>query len=120
MGLAPIPKGTVITDSITKHIDKRFLSSIDLIGSGNVELTIDRVEHLDEIKYANGQKEKNVNLLYFKGSEKPLALNKTNIHAIVTILGTNKVSQWGGKKVKLAVKKVEAFGEIKDAVRVIA
>jgi len=119
MGLAPIPKGTVITDSIVKHIDKRFLSSIDLIGSGDVKLTIDRVEHLDKIKYANGQEETNVNLLYFKETEKPLSLNKTNITAIVTILNTNKVQDWAGKKVKLTVQKVEAFGKIADAVRII-
>jgi len=119
MALTPIPKGKILTESITKHMDKRFLSSIDLIGAGEVKLTIDRVEHLDSLKYANGTTDKNVNLLYFQGSEKPLSLNVTNINAIVTILGTNKVGEWSGKKVTLTVKKVDAFGEIKDAVRII-
>lgn len=114
-----IPKGTVIKDSITKHMDRRFISSIDLIGNGDVKMTIDRVEHLDGIEYANGNKDTNVNLLYFKETEKPLALNATNIKAIVSIMGSNKVADWEGKKIVLAVRKVQAFGSQKDAVRVI-
>jgi len=119
MALKPIPKGVEISDSITKHIDKRFISSIDLIGSGDVELTIDRVEHLETIKYENGTTESNVNLLYFVETPKPLALNITNIRSIVTILGTNLTKAWKGKKVKLSVKKVKAFGEMRDAIRII-
>lgn len=117
--LAAIPKGEVIKDSITKHMDKRFLSAIDLIGSDAVALTIDRVEHLDSIEYANGNRDSNVNLIYFKESEKPLSLNSTNIKAIVTILGTNKCKDWTGKKIKLAVKTVKAFGDMRPAVRVV-
>ena len=119
MALGQIPKGDVITDSITKHMDRRFLSSIDLVGAGEVELTIDRVEHLAEIKYANGNKDANVNLLYFKETDKPLTLNVTNIKAIVSFTGTNKAGEWSGKKVKLAAKKVQAFGKMQDAVRIV-
>ena len=62
MSLRPIPKGEQVKGSITKHMDKRFLSSIDLIGAGEVALTIDRVEHHDKIDYENGSKGENVNL----------------------------------------------------------
>jgi hypothetical protein len=119
MALKPVPKGEEITDNICKHMDRRFLSSLDLIGAGEVALTIDRVEHHNQIKYANGSNDSNVNLLYFSETEKPLALNTTNIKAIVAIIGSNKVSEWKGNKVKLTVKKVEAFGKMQDAVRII-
>lgn len=114
-----VPKGEVIVDSIAKHMDRRFLSSIDLIGSGEVSLTIDRVERLETIEYANGNTDSNVIMLYFKETSKPLTLNVTNIKAIVEITGTNKAGDWTGKKIKLAVKKVKAFGKLTDAVRVI-
>ena len=114
-----IPKGEVIVDSITKHMDRRFLSSLDLMGAGDVSLTIDRVEHLTSIEYANGNTDTNVIMIYFKESQKPLSLNVTNIKAIVAIAGTNKAGEWTGKKVKLAVKKVKAFGKMQDAVRVV-
>lgn len=114
-----IPKGEEITDSITKYMDRRFLSSLDLMGVGDVVLTIDRVEHLDKIEYANGNTDTNVNLLYFVETPKPLTLNVTNIKSIVVNLGTNKVSDWKGKKIKLAVKKVSSYGKTVDAVRVV-
>ena len=119
MALKPVPKGEEITDSITKHLDKRFLSSIDLIGAGEVALTIDRVEHHKKIEYANGSSDENVNLLYFKETDKPLSLNVTNTKSIIYKLGTTKVSEWKGKKITLAAKKVKAFGKMQDAVRVI-
>lgn len=119
MALKPVPQGKEITDNICKHMDRRFLSSLDLIGAGEVTLTVDRVEHLDLIEYANGNTEKDVNLIYFTETNKPLSLNATNIKAIISILGTNKVAEWKGKQIKLAAKKVKAFGKMQDAVRVV-
>lgn len=119
MALKAIPAGEVITDSITKHIDKRFLSSVDIIGLGVVELVIDRVEKHKVLQYQNGNKDENAILIYFKGSEKPLKLCKTNITLIIQALKTAKVSDWTGKKIKLEVQNVKAFGAIKPAVRVV-
>ena len=117
--LKPIKKGEVVTGSICKAMDRRFLSSLDLIGMGEVELTIDRVEHHDKIEYANESSAENVNLIYFKGTDKPLALNVTNIKAIVYLLKSSKVSDWEGKKIKVVAKEVKAFGKIQSAVRVV-
>ena len=39
----PIPKGREIDGSIVKEVDSRFLSSFDIVGKDNIELTIDRV-----------------------------------------------------------------------------
>ena len=113
-----IPKGTEITDSIAKHMDRRFLSSMDLMGLGDVELTIDRVEMISELKYLNGNKDSNVLLMYFKGTDKPLKLCKTNVKSIILTLKTANVSEWKGKKIKLCVKTVQAFGKPTPAVRI--
>ena len=119
MSLKPIPAGEVVDGNICKHMDKRFLSAVDLIGLGEVELVIDRVEHHDKLEYENHKKAENVNLLYFKGTDKPLTLNVTNTKAIIYITGTGKVSEWGGKKIKLAAKEIPEFGGNKFAVRVV-
>ena len=64
--MTDIPKGKEITDAITKHMDRRFLSSLDLMGQGKVELTIDRVEKHDSLRYRNGNTDSNAILIYFK------------------------------------------------------
>ena len=117
--LPPIPKGTEITGAITKHMDRRYLSSLDLMGLGVVELTVERVEKHDEIKYGNGSTDQDVILMYFVGSDKPLSLNTCNIKMIVRCLKTAKVSEWKGKKIKLEVQIVKAFGKMQPAVRVV-
>lgn len=119
MTLKPIPKGQIIEDAITKHMDRRFLSSLDLIGCGVVELTIDRVEKHDRLEYGTGTVDENAILVYFKENPaKPLKLCKTNIASIIMVVGSSKVSDWHGKKIKLEVQKVMAFGKSKPAVRV--
>lgn len=117
--LEPIPKGTVITDNITKHIDKRFLSSIDLLGAGTVELTIDRVEKLAKLTYGTGESNEDVLLLYFKETGKPLQLCKTNVKAIAIALNTAKSGDWTGRKIKMEIKNVKSFGKMVLAIRVV-
>ena len=117
--LDAIPKGAEITDSITKHIDKRFLSSVDIIGHGKVALTIDRVEKVAKLEYMTGKEDTNAILIYFKETPKPLKLCKTNIVMIALNLKSSKVADWIGKKISLEVKVVQAFGKQKPAVRVV-
>jgi len=114
-----IPKGEEVLGSVTKFMDRRFLSSLDIMGAGDVKLEIDRVEHLDKVTYANGNTSENVLLMYFAGTDRPLALNSTNIRAIIAILGSNQVKSWKGKSITVAVKQVNAFGKTQPAVRVV-
>lgn len=113
-----IPKGEEITGAITKHMDRRFLSSMDFMGAGDVTLTISRVEKHAELRYLNGNKEKNAILLYFQETPKPLTLNTTNIRSIVDITGTTNVGKWAGFKVTLYVIEGEFFGKPGHAVRI--
>lgn len=113
----PIPKGVEITDKITKHLDRRFINSIDLIGEGDVTVRIDRVEKLESIKFENGNREKNPILLYFTKSPKPLVLRKIHASQISSALGTTNVSQWKGRKVTMYAEPGKWFGKEQHAVR---
>ena len=102
----PIPKGDPVEGDMTAALDSRFLNAIVLQGaldkSGKTDLTvtIDRIEHHDVLKYENGQTNSDVYLCYFKGSDKPLKLAKTNIKRIIGIHGTIGKG-WHGKKITL-------------------
>ena len=105
----PIPKGTPCEGDMTAALDSRFLNSIVLQGAlektegDTLTVTIDRVEYHETLKYENGTTDKDVHLLYFKGSDKPLTLNKTNIKRIINIHGTIGKG-WHGKKICLGLE----------------
>ena len=51
-------------------------------------------------------------------NQKPWIMNVTNAKMISKVIGSPMVEHWIGKSVKLYVKKIRAFGESVDAVRV--
>ena len=55
--------------------------------------------------------------LRFKGIEKPMVLNQTNISILSAALGDN-TDDWISKKVSLSVVKVSFNGELKDSLQV--
>jgi hypothetical protein len=50
--------------------------------------------------------------------QKPMILNATNLKSITKVLGTPFIEQWAGRQITLYVKKVKAFGDVVDALRV--
>lgn len=68
------------------------------------------------VQNQNGKEECTV--AYFVEDIKPLILNKTNGSMIAKVWGTPYIEDWAGKKIILKVKKISAFGEMVDAVRV--
>ncbi len=68
------------------------------------------------VQNQNGKEECTV--AYFAEDVKPLILNKTNADMIAKVLGSPYIEDWPGKKIALKVKRVNAFGEQVDAVRV--
>ena len=54
----------------------------------------------------------------FKES-KPMILNSTNINAISKACGSPYIEDWTGRKIEVFVKKVKAFGEYHDALRIV-
>lgn len=55
---------------------------------------------------------------HFVEDVKPLILNTTNCKTISKVWGSPYVEDWAGRKITLKVKKISAFGEMVDAVRV--
>jgi hypothetical protein len=49
---------------------------------------------------------------------KPIILNKTNCKTITRLFQTPAIEKWAGRKVKIGVDKVKAFGDMTDALRV--
>ena len=94
---------------MTAALDSRFLNAIVLqgalekTGKDALPVTIDRIEHHSVLKYENGQTNEDVHLLFFKGSDKPLKLAKTNIKRIIAMLGTIGKG-WHGKKINLVIE----------------
>ena len=68
------------------------------------------------VKNQNGSEE--CTIAYFDEDVKPLILNKTNAEMIAKVWGTPFIEDWKGLKITLKVKKINAFGEMVDAVRV--
>ena len=69
-----------------------------------------------ELEDRTGKMKKQV-AVSFVGREKRLGLNKTNAIRIADMHG-HEVEGWKGKEITLIVERVEAFGEMKDAIRV--
>jgi len=49
---------------------------------------------------------------------KPFIINSTNAKMITKLLATPYIEDWKGKKIILVVKKIKAFGDVVDALRV--
>jgi hypothetical protein len=93
----------------------KYLKASDL-GENKVLVTIDRVEVAD---VGSGKKEVKP-VLFFRGKDKGLVLNKTNAKKIASILGTDETDEWIGGKVVLYATETEFQGETVDCVRVTA
>lgn len=59
-------------------------------------------------------------VLRFKGIQKPMVMNATNLKQVAKITGSAFVEDWEGKQICLFVQKVKAFGEWHDALRIKA
>lgn len=88
----------------------RFLNAEDL-GNRTIEVTIADVQE-EEIG------DKSPLVLYFKGKDKQLVLNKTNALAVIELLGDD-TDDWTGKTIKLKTEGVQYQGKRVRAVRVV-
>lgn len=86
----------------------RFLKAANLSGR-KVKVSIDRLGQ-EELE---GQKKW---VVYFRGSEKALVLNKTNAASIEELHGDS--NDWPGKTICLFPTRIEMQGKMVDAIRV--
>lgn len=87
-----------------------FLKAADLQGR-RVVVTIDHVSMEDL-----GSEKKPV--LWLKGKDKGLVLNKTNTNAIADILSDDETDNWKGHRITLVPSKTDFQGKRVDCVRV--
>lgn len=104
-----------LTGDYRKYLDKNFLGAWDVPDDGDLILTIDHAER-NEVQNERGKETKTV--LYFVEDYKPMILNKVNPDSISKALGSTKIEDWEGKRIAIFSEKVNAFGGVKDALRV--
>jgi len=94
----------------------RWLQAGDLADGDNI-LTIDTVT-MEKLKNPQTQKDEEKPVITFHEDVKPMVCNVTNWKAIEAATGEDDTDNWSGKKVALFAAEVEAFGEIRLAIRV--
>ncbi|MGL4598518.1 MAG: hypothetical protein ACRCYO_13455 [Bacteroidia bacterium] len=100
-----------------KLTNPKYLGSHDWTDRGKeATMTIDKV--VREMVKGDKGKEEECTICYFEKSPKPMILNKVNAKIITKVLETPYIEQWKGRRIILYVTKVDAFGEIVDAIRV--
>lgn len=106
------------------HIDKlrnpNYLGGWDLIDEQGK--TIDLVVTIKDIKNESvfnqkNQIEEQVITLFFNEC-KPIILNATNRKTLKKVTNTDYIEDMIGKKIQLTTKRIKAFGEFHDAIRI--
>lgn len=93
-----------------------YLKAEDFAEGEEKELAISKVT-LEEMT-ARDQSKENKPVLHFKDFDKQIVVNATNWKRIVQVTGQDDSDNWTGKKITLYTEIVDAFGEMKPAIRV--
>lgn len=94
-----------------------YLGSYELMTGGEpIELNVTILNAVKEM-VQNGDKKEDAMVLNLK-NQKPMIVNSTNAKAIAKALGSPYIEDWNGKSITLYVKKIKAFGDWVDALRV--
>ena len=99
------------------------LNNPDYLGSWDFQPGEEKILTIKEVKResvynpsSSGKEECTV--AHFVENTKPLILNVTNAKMIAKVWGTPFIEDWANRKIIVKVKKISAFGEMVDAVRV--
>lgn len=99
------------------------LTNPDYLGSYAFQPGEEKTVTIKEVKRelvfnpsASGKEECTV--AYFVEDIKPMILNTTNCKTIAKVWECPFIEDWAGRRITLKVKKISAFGEMVDAVRV--
>ena len=98
-----------------KLTNPNYIGAYDFAPDEERTLVITKVAS-ELVQSPDGDKESCI-VAHFKEG-KPMILNKTNCKTISKIYGTPMIEEWAGKRVTLVVRKVKAFGEVTDALRI--
>jgi hypothetical protein len=101
-----------------KLLNPLYLGSHDLEKEKEYKVTIERIDQNIEVIGEGGKKQKKA-ICHFKGAQKPMILNATNLKMMSKVLGSPMIEDWIGKTVIIKVVQEKSFGEIMDVVRVM-
>lgn len=99
-----------------KLTNPNYLGAYSIENGQDLILTIDFVRE-EKVTGTDGKKDDCV-VCYFKGKQKPMILNSTNMKTISKLYGSPYIEDWHGKQIQIGIEKIKAFGEIVDALRV--
>lgn len=100
--------------SINDAFPSNYLKASDIRGAEPV-VTIDHVAYEPV-----GRQKQMKAVIYFKGKEKGLVLNKTNATKITQLAGSDMTEDWDGVRIKLYATDTEFGGETVECIRVKA
>jgi cobalamin biosynthesis protein CbiG len=99
-----------------KEFNYDYMGSYSLPDGKDVVLTIKETKK-EKVTGQNGKKE-DCFVCYFKESDKPMILNRTNCKTIERLYKAPYIEDWIGLRVQLGVDTVNAFGEVVEALRI--
>lgn len=84
---------------------------------GDKTLTIKDVKE-EEMYDAQTQGKKKGLCVWFKEEKLPMVLNVTNAETIAMVCGSDRMSDWKGKRITVGQSSVKAFGKVQKVIRV--
>jgi len=99
---------------IDKAFPSKYLKACDF-EDGDQTLTIERII-LDTVGQGDDAEQKPI--VYFRGLDQGLCLNKTNANTIKGVLGTGETDRWIGRRIIVGYSEVPFKDQIKPAIRV--
>jgi len=100
---------------INAAFPSKYLKAADLNGAA-VTVTIERVA-IEELGAKDQPKEQKL-VIYFKGKEKGMVLNKTNAFEVARIANSSDTEDWDGVVIRLLAREVEYQGKVTMGLRV--
>ena len=91
------------TGSVSDMSNSEYLASSDIEGLGDVQVEIEKILRLTNVKIDGVKTEAEKFALKFKGKDKKMILNATNRKTLSKMFSA-KVTEWKGQKVKLYVE----------------
>ena len=110
--------GGVIMTHWKKLTNPNYMGSYAFQPGEEKAVTIASVGQETVTNPAEPDKKESCIVAHFKQPEKPLILNKTNCKTIERLAGTPDIEKWPGVGILLCVQRVQAFGELVEAVRI--
>jgi hypothetical protein len=100
--------------NIDNAFPSNYLKASDL-GESQPVVTIDRIE-IEAI----GRNKEMKPVVYFRGKDKGVVLNKTNARKIAELVGSKDTEDWAGCQIRIFATQTEFSGEMVECIRVKA